>query len=234
MPSKRSVLEELTLDELRASLDCYDLEVPDRRVRVQLIDALARSRRVQIADSLCDFSPATASSSCAGRLAWMTPEAGRRTSWDASPGSTSAPVEEFPPVTKPPAGNPTLEAALLLDNLLARLDADAGAERPLFRSVVSDAERDALRALLKAAGSPRPSTEPVTQVEPAVTPPKKGAAEGPLPAIELNTDALRLAASPTPAWVLCLDFGTAKSKAFAATGDEEEPELEPVADRPSR
>ena len=131
-------------------------------------------------------------------------------------------------MTKPPAGNPTLEAALLLDNLLARLDADAGAERPLFRSVVSDAERDALRALLKAAGSPRPSTEPVTQVEPAVTPPKKGAAEGPLPAIELNTDALRLAASPTPAWVLCLDFGTAKSKAFAATGDEEEPELEPL------
>ena len=38
------------------------------------------------------------------------------------------------------------EALGLLKNLLARLDADAEAERPLFRGVVSDAERAALRA----------------------------------------------------------------------------------------
>ena len=35
--------------------------------------------------------------------------------------------------------------------------------------------------------------------------------------------------SRLPGWVLCLDFGTAKSKAFAATDEEEEPELEPLA-----
>ena len=44
----------------------------------------------------------------------------------------------------------------------------------------------------------------------------------------MNTDVLRLDASPAPEWVLCLDFGTAKSKAFAATDDEEQPELEPL------
>ena len=100
------------------------------------------------------------------------------------------------------------EAGGLLKNLLARLDADAAAERPLFRGVVSDAERDALRLML--GGSPPPTVP----VEPDKT--------------VLNTDALRHDASPAPEWVLCLDFGTAKSKAFAATDDEEEPDLEPL------
>ena len=100
------------------------------------------------------------------------------------------------------------EARLLLKNLLDRLDADADAERPLFRGVVSDAERGALRAVLGVAGS-----QPVVPVDRGKT-------------VQLNTAALD--ASPAPDWVLCLDFGTAKSKAFAATDDEEEPELEPL------
>ena len=50
----------------------------------------------------------------------------------------------------------------------------------------------------------------------------------PSQAIELNLDALRPDVSPPPEWVLCLDFGTAKSKAFAATDDEEDLELEPL------
>ena len=56
----------------------------------------------------------------------------------------------------------TSEATLLLKNLLARLDADAGTERPQFRGVVSDDERHALRLLLEdAVSSPRrSSTEP--------------------------------------------------------------------------
>lgn len=101
------------------------------------------------------------------------------------------------------------EACLLLKNLLDRLDADATVERPLFRGVVSDAERDALRAVLGVTDSP------VVPVDGGKT-------------VQLNTDALRLEAAPAPAWVLGLDFGTAKSKAFAATDDEEEPELEPL------
>lgn len=120
------------------------------------------------------------------------------------------------------------EAHRLLKNLLARLDADAEAERPLFRGVVSDAERGALRAVLGVGGGPPPGSaaEPVAPDEPAPRPSAPSSAETPLPAVELNTEVLRLNASPAPEWVLCLDFGTAKSKAFAATDDEEQPELE--------
>jgi molecular chaperone HscA len=130
------------------------------------------------------------------------------------------------------------EAALLLKNLLARLDADAATDRPQFRGVVSDAEREALRELLGGVGPcrsspPAPPVEPVVEPEPTqptgtAEPPEEGVAETTLPAVELNLDALRPDVSPPPQWVLCLDFGTAKSKAFAATDDEEDPELEPL------
>ena len=43
MPTKRAILSELTRDELRANLDFYELDVYDRRVKAQLIDALAGS-----------------------------------------------------------------------------------------------------------------------------------------------------------------------------------------------
>ena len=66
------------------------------------------------------------------------------------------------------------EAALLLTSLLARLEADAAADRPQFRGVVSDAEREALRMLLGAVGvSPLsdrlptgPEAEPPRPVQP--------------------------------------------------------------------
>ena len=115
-------------------------------------------------------------------------------------------------------------AHLLIENLIERLDADAASERPHFRGIVSNAERTALRSLLKgrdtSAGTSQATTDPI-QVPTG----------GPRPqhfAIELNKAALRLDSSPAPDWVLGLDFGTAKSKAFAAT-DEEEPELLPLA-----
>ena len=115
-------------------------------------------------------------------------------------------------------------ALLLLKNLLARLDADAGAERPQLRGVVSDDERDALRLLLndQAGSEHRPPTEPERR------PPGPDATTTVPSAVELNTDALGFSGSPAPGWTLCLDFGTAKSKAFAAS-DEEEPELVPLA-----
>ena len=119
------------------------------------------------------------------------------------------------------------EARGLLKNLLARLDADAGTERPQFRGVVSDAERDALRAVLGGSPPSHPSADPVVPVGPDKTArPSEDGSEG-TPTV-LNTDALRHDASPAPEWVLCLDFGTAKSKAFAATDDEEDPDLEPL------
>ena len=118
----------------------------------------------------------------------------------------------------------TSEARLLLKNLLARLDADAVSERPQFRSVVSDGEREALRSLLEDVESlPRRSS----------TEPEQRAAEKDATTtqdtVELNTNALRLKSSPATHWTLCLDFGTAKSKAFAANNeDEEQPDLEPL------
>ena len=221
MSRKRSILEELTIDELRAKFDDYELEVDDRRVRAQLIDASARSRKVRIADILYQMSRDRLKQLCRA-IGLGDTGRGKAELVGRLTGSAGAPEEPPRPSTKPPTESPSLEAALLLKNLLARLDADALGERPLFRSVVSDAEREALRALLGSAGSPplSPSTEPTKPIE---------RVETPLPAVELNTDALRLDASPEPAWVLCLDFGTAKSKAFAATGDEEEPGLEPLA-----
>lgn len=140
----------------------------------------------------------------------------------------------------PPTGRLTPKAALLLTNLLARLDADAAADRPQFRGIVSDAEREALREVLVAAGSATTPAEPTVEpgeagrptepVEPpeVVEPPRADGEETPPPALKLNLDALHSDNSPPPEWVLCLDFGTAKSKAFAATDHEEDPELEPL------
>ena len=139
--------------------------------------------------------------------------------------------------TSPPDGL-TREETLLLKNLLARLDADAGGDRPQFRGVVSDAEREALRALFGGTGAapprpPIPWVEPVEEPEPPEPAESSEAEERvtdePSPVVELNLDALGSDVSPPPEWVLCLDFGTAKSKAFAATDDEEDPELEPLA-----
>lgn len=238
MPSKRSILEELTLDELRTNLDRYELEVDDRRVRTQLVDALARARQARVGDILVDLSRKRLQELCrslglvhSGR---RKAELVQRLSGDASP-----PKERPPADTEPSADSLALER-VLLHNLLERLDADAATEQPRFRSVVSDAERSALRVLLGAGGSSltrahtapgSPPTDPaLTARPPSPRPPTApGGTEVTPSPVELNTAALDPGAEPLPGWVLCLDFGTAKSKAFAATDDEEEPELEPLA-----
>ena len=56
MPAKRTILSELTPRELRAGLDAYALQVTDRRVKAQLVDALGRSREVHVARILQDLS----------------------------------------------------------------------------------------------------------------------------------------------------------------------------------
>ena len=56
MPTKRAILGELTSHELRDGIDGYGLEVDDRRVRAQLVDALARSRKVQLTEVLSGLS----------------------------------------------------------------------------------------------------------------------------------------------------------------------------------
>ena len=118
----------------------------------------------------------------------------------------------------------TSEAVLLLRNLLARLDADAATEKPQFRGVVSDAEREAMRSLLEGVGNSPTHSPP----EAAQESPKHRPSATRSPAVTLNTEALRLDTSPKPHWTLCLDFGTAKSKAFAASDDEDQPKLSPL------
>ena len=56
MPTKRAVFPELTAEELRANVDYYELEVGDRRVKAQLVDALAGSRRARVDEILVALS----------------------------------------------------------------------------------------------------------------------------------------------------------------------------------
>jgi molecular chaperone HscA len=103
----------------------------------------------------------------------------------------------------------------LLRSLLDRLDADARCERPLFGGVVSGDEREAMRlalseldpdAQLTAAASAAP------RVKHSYT-------------VKLDDSAFARNTPTDPDYVLCIDFGTAKSKAFASSIDEVEPEL---------
>ena len=52
MPTKRTILGSLTSRELRTAVDKCELLVDDRRVRGQLIDALARARPARIDEIL--------------------------------------------------------------------------------------------------------------------------------------------------------------------------------------
>ena len=113
----------------------------------------------------------------------------------------------------------TLEERLLLRNLLERLDADAAAERSVLRGQISDRERNALRSLLDHAESTAPG---VLQQSAATPTPQVAVSE-----FALNTAVLQFESPQNPNWTLCLDFGTAKSKAFAANGDDP-PQLEPL------
>ena len=48
MPTKRAILDQLTAKELRAKVDSHELHVDDRRIRAQLVDALAGARKVKL------------------------------------------------------------------------------------------------------------------------------------------------------------------------------------------
>lgn len=53
---KRQVLEALTRPELQAAVEQFDLEVADRRVKDQLVDALVVSRKFTLTDLLAVYS----------------------------------------------------------------------------------------------------------------------------------------------------------------------------------
>ena len=56
MPTKRAILDQLTAKELRAEVDSHELHVDDRRVKAQLVDVLAGSRKVRLDELLPELS----------------------------------------------------------------------------------------------------------------------------------------------------------------------------------
>jgi molecular chaperone HscA len=131
---------------------------------------------------------------------------------------------------------------LLLRSLLERLEADARTESPKFLAAVSSSERAALAVLLKTARGPLAPAEPVqkpTETAPSPTALEDSSIAGTTnmpvsdveivasPEVALIETGLTLDTPEDADCVLCLDFGTARSKAFAAvsSGDNSEPEL---------
>ena len=55
MVSKRALLELLSRDELLAAVDLFGVDVPDRRAKDGIVDALVASRKVSLAQALADF-----------------------------------------------------------------------------------------------------------------------------------------------------------------------------------
>ena len=66
MPTKRAILAELTSHELRGAVDGYALQVGDRRVKTQLVDALAGSRKARIDEILQSLSRDRLNELCRG------------------------------------------------------------------------------------------------------------------------------------------------------------------------
>ena len=56
MPTKRAILDQLTAKELRAVVANHELHVDDRRVKAQLVDVLAGSRKVRLDEALPELS----------------------------------------------------------------------------------------------------------------------------------------------------------------------------------
>ena len=52
MPTKRAILDQLSAKELRVAIDSHELHVDDRRVKAQLVDALAGSRKAKLDELL--------------------------------------------------------------------------------------------------------------------------------------------------------------------------------------
>ena len=129
---------------------------------------------------------------------------------------------------------------VLLASLLERLEADARSKPSRFEGLVSASERTALRTMIENCSRERnDSTSAPEETPVAIHDPESGSGkpvvahqlvlEEKVPAtqkdkVRADETVLAFNKSPEPEWILCLDFGTAKSKAFAAT-DSEEPRL---------
>lgn len=126
-------------------------------------------------------------------------------------------------------------ASTLLRSFLERCRGEDGQPTPPFRGLVSPHELQALELLVTGASAqvvPAPGesetmavaiAERSTTDEVTVPPvPVSGPSLACGPRIDLDLTALRLKAPENSSITLCLDFGTARSKAFAATALDED------------
>ena len=105
MPAKRAILAELTRPELRASVDACALQVADRRVKAQLVDALARARKAPVHGILQDLSRDRLKELC---RAFDLDDSGRRKADLIARLAASTPASKrgarvLPPAAPPPA-----------------------------------------------------------------------------------------------------------------------------------
>ena len=101
MPTKRAILSELTRDELRDNLDFFELEVDDRRVTSQLIDALAGSRKARLDEILPYLSRSRLKELC---RAFDLDDSGRRKADVCLPSSQAGRLHEPPRLRLPGDG----------------------------------------------------------------------------------------------------------------------------------
>jgi molecular chaperone HscA len=102
--------------------------------------------------------------------------------------------------------------------LLERLTADAKLPEPRCTSVISKLEREALAGLLGVANAQQP----------ALSPPAIDGSAKPIPEPKYSIDLAAVAARPKDDYVVCIDFGTAKSKAFAARLNPDDDEADDI------
>ena len=108
MASKRDIVEQLKRDELQSAVEVYDLEVRDRRVNEDMVDAVVRAKRVRIAEILAPMSRDRLKEICAGL---QLDESGREKSLliDRICGDASAPDS----IERPEAGRDTAATLVL-------------------------------------------------------------------------------------------------------------------------
>lgn len=119
-----------------------------------------------------------------------------------------------------------IEARILISNLLARVVTDATGSMSL-PGVLTASELQALRSAVTLLGGvaptiPPPSGEAVTDIPPKTEPPQQPSVVSVAQPAGLAPNASALSLPPVPGMRLCLDFGTAMSKATLVLDEEPE------------
>ena len=185
MPTKRTVLAELTLRELRAGLDFYGLQVSDRRVKAQLVDALARSRKAHVEEVLQALSRDRLKALC---RAFGLDDSGRKKAHLVVrlAGPTPAPLTGKPPTATAPTvalrsdGGDALPSAprsrVKTPDPSADMAGVAGPATPPKRAAAPPAaSRPSTKTPDPSADVPHPSADMASVARPT-TPPKRAAA----------------------------------------------------------